>query len=101
MWVFVGELFPSEIRAAALGISDATNWAAHFTVTVTFLPLLNGVGLTGAYAFYAIAAAISLPFVWLTVCETKGKTLEQMKDTTELQPRIRRAADEGETSFPN
>jgi len=42
------------------------------------------IGLTGAYVFYAIAAAISLPFVWLTVCETKDKTLEQMKDTTEL-----------------
>jgi hypothetical protein len=30
------------------------------------------------------AAAISLPFVWLTACETKDKTLERMKDTTEL-----------------
>jgi len=34
-----------------------------------------------------LGAAISLPFVWLTVCEKKGKTLEQMKDTTELEPR--------------
>ena len=73
-----------EIRGAALAISGATNWAANFTVTVTFLPLLKAIGLTGAYVFYAIAAAISLPFVWLTVCETKDKTLEQMKDTTEL-----------------
>ena len=84
MWVLLGEMFPNEIRGAALAISGATNWAANFTVTVTFLPLLKGVGLTGAYAFYAIAAAISLPFVWLTVCETKGKTLEQMQDSTEL-----------------
>jgi hypothetical protein len=30
------------------------------------------------------AAAISLPFVWIAVRETKGKTLEQMKDTTNL-----------------
>jgi len=44
------------------------------------LPLLKAIGLTGAYAFCAIAAAISLPFVWLTVGETKSKTLEQMKD---------------------
>src|SRR5213082_488309 len=85
MWVLLGEMFPNEIRGAALAISGATNWAANFTVT--FLPLLKTVGLTGAYAFYAIAAAISLPFVWLTVAETKGKTLEQMKDTTELEPR--------------
>ncbi len=65
----------------------AVDWTANFTVTVTFLPLLKVVGLTGTYAFYAIVAAISLPFVWLAVAETKGKTLEQMKDTTELEPR--------------
>ena len=82
MWVLLGEMFPNEIRGTALAISGATNWAANFTVTVTFLPLLKGVGLTGAYAFYAIAAAISLPFVWLTVGETKGKTLEHMQDST-------------------
>lgn len=88
MWVLLGEMFPNEIRGAALAISGATNWVSNFTVTVSFLPLLKTVGLTGAYAFYAIAAAISLPFVWLTVCETKGKTLEQMTDTTQLEPRI-------------
>src|SRR5437773_10001203 len=81
MWVLLGEMFPNEIRGAALAISGATNWVTNFTVTVSFLPLLKSVGLTGAYAFYAIAAAISLPFVWLTVTETKGKTLEQMKDS--------------------
>jgi hypothetical protein len=57
---------------------------ANFAVTVTFLPLLNAIGLSGAYALYAVAAAISLPFVWAAVRETKGRTLEQMKDTTNL-----------------
>jgi len=80
MWVLLGEMFPNEIRGAALAISGATNWTANFIVTVSFLPLLKSFGLTGAYALYAIAAAISLPFVWLAVRETKGKTLEQMTD---------------------
>ena len=84
MWVLLGEMFPNEIRGAALAISGGTNWMANFTVTVTFLPLLNAVGLAGAYALYAVAAAISLPFVWAAVRETKGRTLEQMKDTTNL-----------------
>jgi len=84
MWVLLGEMFPNEMRGAALAISGATNWVANFAVTVTFLPLLSAVGLAGAYALYAIAAAISLPFVWAAVRETKGKTLEQMKDTTNL-----------------
>src|SRR6478609_8765592 len=84
MWVLLGEMFPNQLRGAALAVSGATNWAANFAVTVTFLPLLSAVGLAGAYALYAIAAAISLPFVWAAVRETKGKTLEQMKDTTNL-----------------
>lgn len=82
MWVLLGEMFPNEIRGAALAISGATNWLANFAVTVSFLPLLKAIGLTGAYASYAIAAAISFPFVWLTVRETKGRTLEQMTGTT-------------------
>jgi SP family sugar:H+ symporter-like MFS transporter len=84
MWVLLGEMFPNQLRGAALAVSGATNWAANFVVTVTFLPLLGAVGLSGAYAFYAVAAAISLPFVWAAVRETKGKTLEQMRETTNL-----------------
>jgi len=84
MWVLLGEMFPNQMRGAALAVSGATNWVANFVVTVTFLPMLSAVGLAGAYAFYSIAAAISLPFVWAAVRETKGRTLEQMKDTTNL-----------------
>jgi SP family sugar:H+ symporter-like MFS transporter len=84
MWVLLGEMFPNQMRGAGLALSGATNWVANFTVTVTFLPLLTAISLAGSYALYATAAAISLPFVWLTVRETKGKTLEQMKDTTNL-----------------
>jgi hypothetical protein len=78
MWVLLGEMFPNRMRGAALAVSGATNWAANFVVTVTFLPLLGGVGLSGAYGLYALAAALSLPFVWAAVRETKGMTLEQM-----------------------
>src|SRR5262245_7139579 len=78
MWVLLGELFPNRMRGAALAVSGASNWAANFGVTVTFLPLLGAVGLGGAYAICAFAAAVSLPFVWVAVRETKGMTLEQM-----------------------
>jgi hypothetical protein len=78
MWVLLGEMFPNRMRGAALAISGATNWVTNFAVTVTFLPLLSAVGLAGAYALYALAALVSLPFVWGLVRETRGKTLEQM-----------------------
>ena len=78
MWVLLGEMFPGQMRGAALAVSGASNWAANFAVTVTFLPLIAVAGLSGAYALYALAAAVSVPFVWKAVRETKGKTLEQM-----------------------
>jgi MFS transporter, SP family, sugar:H+ symporter len=78
MWVLLGEMFPNRLRGAALAVCGATNWAANFAVTVTFLPLLNAAGLAGAYVLYATAAAVSLRFVWAAVRETRGKTLEQM-----------------------
>ena len=78
MWVLLGEMFPNRMRGAALAVSGATNWVMNFGVTVTFLPLLNAVGLAGAYALYGLAALISLPFVWVLVSETRGRTLEQM-----------------------
>src|ERR1700757_4925062 len=53
MWVLLGEMFPNQLRGAALAVSGATNWLANFAVTVTFLPLLSAVGLAGAYGFYA------------------------------------------------
>jgi MFS transporter, SP family, sugar:H+ symporter len=78
MWVLLGEMFPNRMRGAALSISGATNWVANFAVTVTFLPLAKVAGLASTYGLYALAAAISLPFVWMFVRETRGKSLEEM-----------------------
>jgi SP family sugar:H+ symporter-like MFS transporter len=78
MWVVLGEMFPNRLRSTALAVSGATNWAANFLVTVSFLPLLKSIGLAGTYGLYTAAAVISWFFVWSAVRETKGKTLEQM-----------------------
>src|SRR5262249_13146920 len=80
MWVLLGEMFPNRLRGAALAVSGATNWVANFAVTLTFLPLLQGAGLAGAYGLYAAAALLSLLLVCTDVGETKGKTLEQMQE---------------------
>src|SRR4029434_9774996 len=71
MWVLLGEMFPNRLRGAALAVSGATNWLSNILVTVTFLPLLKGAGLSTAYALYAAAAVLSLLFVQFGVRETK------------------------------
>jgi sugar porter (SP) family MFS transporter len=76
VWVLLGEMFPNRIRAAALGLAAAAQWAANWLITVTFPSLRDVLGL--AYGFYALCAILSGLFVWRWVEETKGKHLEDM-----------------------
>ncbi len=76
VWVLLGEMFPNRIRAAALGLAAAGQWAANWLITVTFPELRNALG--AAYGFYALCAVLSFIFVWKWVEETKGKHLEDM-----------------------
>ena len=50
VWVLLGEMFPNRIRAAALGLAAAGQWAANWLITVTFPGLREHLGL--AYGFY-------------------------------------------------
>jgi SP family sugar:H+ symporter-like MFS transporter len=78
MWVMLGEMFPNQLRGSGLAVSGFSQWAANFGITMTFPIMLGTIGLTGAYGFYALSAAISVIFVWIMVKETKGKELEEM-----------------------
>ena len=79
MWVMLGEMFPNQIRGSGLAVSGFAQWTANFGITMTFPIMLGTIGLTGAYGFYAISAAISVFFVWKMVRETKGLELEAMQ----------------------
>ncbi|WP_304114329.1 sugar porter family MFS transporter [Mycolicibacterium bacteremicum] len=76
VWVLLGEMFPNRIRAAALGLAAAGQWAANWAITVTFPELRDHLGL--AYGFYALCAVLSFMFVTRWVRETKGVSLEDM-----------------------
>jgi sugar porter (SP) family MFS transporter len=76
VWVLLGEMFPNRIRAAALGIAAAGQWAANWLITVSFPGLREHLGL--AYGFYGLCAVMSGLFVWRWVMETKGVSLEDM-----------------------
>ncbi|WP_425428486.1 sugar porter family MFS transporter [Streptomyces violens] len=77
VWVFLGEMFPNKIRAAALGVAAAAQWIANWAITATF-PSLSEWNLSGTYVIYMIFALLSIPFVLKFVKETKGKALEEM-----------------------
>ncbi|MCX4234678.1 sugar porter family MFS transporter [Streptomyces sp. NPDC020707] len=77
VWVFLGEMFPNKLRAAALGVAAAAQWIANWAITASF-PSLADWNLSATYVIYTVFAALSIPFVLKFVKETKGKTLEEM-----------------------
>ncbi|MDQ1048877.1 sugar porter family MFS transporter [Streptomyces sp. V4I2] len=77
VWVFLGEMFPNRIRAAALGVAAAAQWIANWAITASF-PSLADWNLSFTYVIYTVFAALSIPFVLKYVKETKGKALEEM-----------------------
>jgi len=76
VWVLLGEIFPTRIRARALGIAAAAQWIANFLVTVSFPPLAD-FSLIFTYGMYAFFAALSFVFVFRVVPETNGLSLEE------------------------
>jgi len=76
VWVLLGEIFPTRIRARALGIAAAAQWIANFLITVSFPPLAD-FSLIFTYGMYAFFAALSFVFVFRVVPETNGMSLEE------------------------
>lgn len=79
MWIMLGEMFPNQLRGSALAVSGLSQWVSNFGITMLFPVMLTGIGLGGAYGFYAFFALVSAVFVLKFTHETKGLELEDMK----------------------
>jgi SP family sugar:H+ symporter-like MFS transporter len=71
-------MFPNQMRGSGLAVAGLFQWGSNFAITMTFPILMAGIGLTGAYGFYAVSAALSVFFVYRFVHETRGIELEDM-----------------------
>jgi SP family xylose:H+ symportor-like MFS transporter len=84
-WVLLSEIFPNQIRGKAMAIAVAVQWIANYLVSWTF-PILNSNPFLVrhfnhgfAYWIYGVMSILAALFVWRTVPETKGRSLEQME----------------------
>ncbi len=80
VWVLLGEVFSNRIRAAALGLAAAAQWVSNFAISQTF-PALAELGLVFAYGLYTAFAGASFVFVLRHVEETKGRQLEDVRES--------------------
>lgn len=87
-WLLNAEIYPLSVRSKAAGIGTMANWTFNFIVSLTFLLLIEALGRSGAFWFYAAVGVLTLVFCWKLVPETKGKRLEDIQ--AEFQARVDR-----------
>lgn len=78
-WLLISEIYPLNVRGAAMSAVTVANWALNLLVAVTFLSLVGVLGQGGTFWLYGVVAVDAWVFFYLQVPETKGKTLEQIE----------------------
>ncbi len=79
VWLMISEIYPTRIRARAIGVATASNWGANFLVTLTFPALRQALGSGATFWLFAAFGVLALVFTWRRVPETKGKSLEEIE----------------------
>jgi SP family galactose:H+ symporter-like MFS transporter len=79
-WLLNAELYPLRIRSKAASVGTMANWTFNFIVSLTFLLLIDALGRSGAFFFYAAICLLTFAFCKAFVPETKGKALEDIQE---------------------
>lgn len=79
VWVLIAEIFPNRVRAQGISIAVCALWIASFLLTYTFPMINQALGSSGAFFGYGVVCLLGAIFIFTSVFETKGKTLEQIE----------------------
>jgi MFS family permease len=78
-WTYPSEIFPSKIRAKAVSLATASNWAWNTALAFAVPPLLRNINWK-MYMIFATFNALALIHMFLLAPETRGRTLEEMDE---------------------
>jgi sugar porter (SP) family MFS transporter len=78
IWVFIGEIFPNEVRAAGQSLGCFTHWMFAAIIANIFPALAGRFGGAPIFAFFSAMMVLQLLYVIFMMPETKGIALEDM-----------------------
>ncbi len=78
-WVLMSEIFPTKTRGVAMSVSVLLLWLSIVAITQFFPMLMEAIGGAYTYWIFMINALILLIFIWKSLPETKGKSLEEIE----------------------
>jgi SP family arabinose:H+ symporter-like MFS transporter len=81
IWVFIAEIFPTQVRAKGQTLGSFTHWFMAAAITFIFPFFTEKLGGGSTFLFFTIMMVFQLLFVWKMMPETKGKSLEDIEHT--------------------
>jgi sugar porter (SP) family MFS transporter len=78
IWVYLSEVFPTEVRARGQGLGSATHWVMNALISLLF-PAVAAWSKPAPFVFFASMMVLQFVLVWRFFPETKGIALEDME----------------------
>lgn len=79
VWVCLAEIFPNHVRARAMSIATIALWISVSCMSATFLTFMRIFTASSVFLGYALLCAASFLYIFLSVPETKNRTLEEIE----------------------
>ncbi len=83
VWTVINEIFPNHVRGRAVSVATAVNWGSAWLVSQFFLTLIEKIGNSATFYLFGFFAVVAYVWIWKTVPETKGRSLEEIQQIWE------------------
>lgn len=78
-WTLVPEIFPNDVRGAAMIVPVLIQWVANAVVVLFFPYAFHVIGKTSTFGFLALMSLLQGVFTWARIPETRNKRLEEIE----------------------
>lgn len=79
-WAVMGELFPSNVKSSASTVTASFCWILGFFITKFFANMVDAMGTSGSFWFFAACCVLAGGFVYKILPETSGKSLQEIQE---------------------
>jgi MFS transporter, SP family, arabinose:H+ symporter len=79
IWVYIGEVFPNAVRSKGQGVGNCSHWTMNAIIALAFPVLVDSVGRSAPFVFFAVMTVVQFFVVLFTYPETRGQSLEELQ----------------------
>jgi MFS transporter, SP family, arabinose:H+ symporter len=85
IWVYIGEVFPTQVRAKGQSLGSFSHWIMNFAISLVF-PVVAARSGAWPFMFFTAVTVVQFFVVLFVYPETKGLTLEEMQHRLGITP---------------